>query len=165
MQIGLGFDIHRIKPVKNGGFFLAAGTKIPAPYRVLAHSDGDLLYHAAADALASALGMADIGHFFPSKKSTTRGIDSLEILKHYLVSLRRRGGSLLSVSAVIAAEKPPLDPHRRSIQRSLAGALGLPDRSVGLTFKTFEGIKPLAQNSIACWVNCLVQFNDKANQP
>ena len=156
MQIGLGFDIHRIRPARKGHILLA-GLKIAAPYRIEAHSDGDFVFHALADAIGSALGLGDIGEQFPPGLAKTRGMNSRLILDHYLSQLKKTKGRLLCVSLVVVAEKPKLGFYREEIRRSLAQALHLMPAKVGLTFKTFEALEPLAQKSVACWANCLIR--------
>ncbi|MBI2071168.1 MAG: 2-C-methyl-D-erythritol 2,4-cyclodiphosphate synthase [Elusimicrobia bacterium] len=156
MRIGLGFDLHRIKTAARG-YLLLGGIKIPAPYKVAAHSDGDLLFHALADALASALGLGDIGEFFPPGSSATRAMNSRRILDFYLGRMKKSRKKLLSVSAVIVAERPKLGPYRERLRRALAQSLGLPLDAAGLTFKTFEAMPALAEGSIACWANCLLK--------
>ncbi|MBI4062911.1 MAG: 2-C-methyl-D-erythritol 2,4-cyclodiphosphate synthase [Elusimicrobia bacterium] len=148
--------MHRIRPTRRG-FLLAAGVKIPAPYRVLAHSDGDFIFHAVSDALASSLGTNDIGHFFPPGKPETKAMNSAVILKHYLRALIGQGAQILSVSVVVAAQKPKLAAHCPRIRSALSEALAIPLHRVGLTMKTFEAVKPLASNCVACWATCLVE--------
>ena len=48
MRIGLGYDIHRLEP---GDGFMLAGVRVACPFRVIAHSDGDVVLHALCDAL------------------------------------------------------------------------------------------------------------------
>ncbi|MBI4370429.1 MAG: 2-C-methyl-D-erythritol 2,4-cyclodiphosphate synthase [Elusimicrobia bacterium] len=155
MLIGSGFDLHRLRASKKGALKLA-GINIPAPYVVLAHSDGDLLFHAFSDALASALGDGDIGAAFPPGIKKTRGMDSRRMLDHFLKKLKERSLILSNISVVLTVEKPRLNFYRDDIRRSLASATGLPLERVGLTIKTFEGIEPLAPKAIMCWVNCLI---------
>lgn len=156
MKIGLGFDLHRLKKVKNG-FLWLGGVKIPANYRILAHSDGDLLLHAASDAIAGALGLPDVGVSFPPGKTKTRGIDSRIILAHALNQAKKLKKRVVSASFVLALEEPKLGPYRDAIQRSLAHALDLSQKDIGLSFKTFEGLAPLAKKAVACWVTCLLK--------
>ncbi len=156
MRIGLGFDLHRIRRA-SGGRVLLAGIRISAPYRVEAHSDGDFVFHAVADSIASALALGDIGESFPPGDSKTKGMDSFRIIEWVLRKMKKKRRRLLSVSLVVVAEDPRLGPWRDRIRSSLAQALGIKRDKVGLTFKTFEGIGPFARQSVACWANCLIK--------
>lgn len=156
MRVGLGFDLHKIRPTRNG-FLLLGGVPIPAPFEVLAHSDGDILLHALSDAIFSALGLPDIGVLFPPGQKSTKGMDSKKILNRALAELKNRKKKLINVSCVVVLEKPRLTNFRESIRGSLAQLLGIKKDGIGLSAKSFEGLFPLANKAIACWVNCLIQ--------
>ena len=76
MRIGIGSDIHRLV---EGRQLIIAGVVIPSPVGELAHSDGDVLYHALSDAILGALALGDIGVFFPDSSDETFRMDSSEI--------------------------------------------------------------------------------------
>ncbi|MBI4669987.1 MAG: 2-C-methyl-D-erythritol 2,4-cyclodiphosphate synthase [Elusimicrobia bacterium] len=156
MQIGLGFDLHRIKPCRAGSI-VVAGVRIPAPYRIIAHSDGDFVFHAAADAVYSALGLTDIGDKFPAGLAKTRKMNSRLILESAMRELKKRKRRLLNLSVVIAAERPKLGPYRQAMRHSLAETTRLPPGKIGITLKTFENLAPLAEKAVACWANCLIK--------
>jgi 2-C-methyl-D-erythritol 2,4-cyclodiphosphate synthase len=62
-RIGFGEDAHRLaegRPLLLGGVSIEG-----APRGADAHSDGDVLLHAVADALLSAWALGDIGQHFP----------------------------------------------------------------------------------------------------
>ena len=56
MRIGLGYDSHRFT---DGDHVMIGGVRINHCKGVLAHSDGDVLLHALADALLGALALGD----------------------------------------------------------------------------------------------------------
>ena len=62
MRIGLGYDLHRLVP---GRPLILGGVAIPFDRGLLGHSDADVLTHAVIDALLGAVGLGDIGGFFP----------------------------------------------------------------------------------------------------
>ena len=47
MRIGHGYDVHRFGP---GNHITLGGVKIDCDYALIAHSDGDVMLHALADA-------------------------------------------------------------------------------------------------------------------
>lgn len=154
LRIGLGFDLHRIRR-QAGGWIMVGGVRLAAPYRIEAHSDGDFVFHAVADAIVSALGLGDIGEAFPPGQAKTKSMDSAKIVAWACRQAKKRKRRLESVSIVIAAEEPKFGPWRQNIRLSLAKALSLKPEKIGLTFKTFEGLFPLSR-SVACWANCLI---------
>ena len=47
VKVGSGFDAHRFdSEASDQNFIMLGGIKIPHQYRLLAHSDGDVLLHA-----------------------------------------------------------------------------------------------------------------------
>ena len=75
---GIGYDIHRFAP---GRKLILGGVEIPHPHGLEGHSDADVLLHAISDALLGAIAERDIGHHFPNRDESIRGISSLEILR------------------------------------------------------------------------------------
>ena len=141
-RIGYGEDAHRLtleKPLVLGG------VNIPqSPHGADAHSDGDVLLHALADALLSTYALGDIGQYFPPSDPAFKGLNSSEIVKRVLdvVNERVPAISIINVAAVVTLDKPKLGPYREMIQDKVAGVLGLEPARVGVTFKTSEGLAP-----------------------
>ena len=63
-RFGLGFDIHRLEP-DPGGSIMLGGYTVSCDYKLVAHSDGDVVLHAVTDAILGALALGDIGEWFP----------------------------------------------------------------------------------------------------
>lgn len=139
MRIGYGEDSHRLEA---GCPLWLGGVLIPAPRGALGHSDGDALLHTLADAIYSALGLADIGAHFPPQDPKTLGIASRLILAASLEAALKQGLKPVQVSAVVTLDSPKLSPFRSQLIDSLAGLLGLEPGLVGLSFKTSEGLAP-----------------------
>jgi 2-C-methyl-D-erythritol 2,4-cyclodiphosphate synthase len=86
-RVGYGEDIHRLVP---GRKLVLSGVKIPFDLGLEGHSDADVVYHAVSDALLGALGLGDIGKYFPPSDPSIAGIDSLLIVKKCLASSKKR---------------------------------------------------------------------------
>ena len=52
------------------------GIDVPSPHGLAAHSDGDVVYHAIADAILGAIGSGDIGELFPDTDMNNKNLDS-----------------------------------------------------------------------------------------
>ena len=142
IRIGYGEDAHRLaegRPLVLGGVTIAAATR-----GAVAHSDGDVLLHALADALLSAWALGDIGQHFPDTDPDFAGTASAALLTDALALALARAGGLrpAQASAVITLDRPKLGPHRAAIAARVAALLGLPADRVGITFKTSEGLAP-----------------------
>lgn len=141
-RIGFGEDAHGLS---SGRRLLLGGFEIPdSPRGAAAHSDGDALLHALSDAMLSAFGLGDIGHYFPPSNPNYAGLDSQVILQTVQERIRDAVGEteVVNVAAVVTIDRPKLGPHRLAIQRTLAELLGVEAGRVGLGFKTSEGLAP-----------------------
>jgi 2-C-methyl-D-erythritol 4-phosphate cytidylyltransferase/2-C-methyl-D-erythritol 2,4-cyclodiphosphate synthase len=153
--IGCGFDVHRFS---DGGRPLTlGGIKIPCSYKIAAHSDGDVLLHALADAILSCAHERDIGVLFPDTDERYDSLDSSVILAEAKKRLDTRNKKINCVSAVIMAETPKLAPYIRQMETRIAELLDIPPDTVGVSATTTEtlgivgekkGIAVLAEISV-----------------
>ena len=109
-----------------------------------AHSDGDVLLHALADALLSTYALGDIGKLFPPSDPKFAGMDSRQIVEHVLEKLIAHAGPVRvsNLAAVVTLDAPKLGALRDNIAASVAATLDIPSDQVGVTFKTSEGLAP-----------------------
>lgn len=144
MRIGIGWDLHRLRPEPNSSIPLG-GVPIPADHVVEAHSDGDVVLHAVVDACLGALALGDIGQLFPDTAEENRKRPSAEFVEHTLALLKERGWKVAQVDTIIQAQTPKIGPHREAIQRRVAELLNLELTEVGIKAKTFEELGPIGE--------------------
>ncbi|WP_092116413.1 2-C-methyl-D-erythritol 4-phosphate cytidylyltransferase [Desulfonatronum thiosulfatophilum] len=135
--VGFGYDVHRFgpgRPMKLGGISFPGGPEI------IAHSDGDVLLHALADALLGCLGRGDIGDLFPDTDPRFEGIDSAILLSEVLELVHQGGLTLTHVDVNIITQIPKIAPRREEIRRNLARLLQLDPSQVGVKAGTEEGM-------------------------
>lgn len=78
-RIGHGIDYHNLIYKKNNQQKLG-GVEFLLDYKVLAHSDGDVIIHSISNAILGALNCGDIGEWFSDKDDQNKNLDSLKIL-------------------------------------------------------------------------------------
>jgi len=140
LRIGYGEDSHLLAA---GVPLVVGGVTVPAPRGGSAHSDGDVLLHALADALLAAFALGDIGQLFPPGDPATKGIASSIIVAEALRQVEARGDwRVVNAAAVVTLDAPKLGPYRGPVQDSVSTLLRLPPASAGVTFKTSEGLAP-----------------------
>ena len=123
-RVGFGEDAHRLEA---GLPLVLGGVRVPgAELGAVAHSDGDAVLHAVADALLSGLALGDIGQYFPDTSEQWKGMDSSVILSRALSLVRERGYAPVNVALVVTLDKPKLGPLRAEIAVSVARLLNLP---------------------------------------
>jgi 2-C-methyl-D-erythritol 2,4-cyclodiphosphate synthase len=142
MRIGHGFDIHRIEAgegVHLGGVF------IPCAYRIIAHSDGDVLIHALCDALLGAIAAGDIGKLFPDNDPQFRGIDSRKLLAVVMQRVRDAGYGVVNADCTLVAEAPRVGQHVPAMCAVLAADMGVAINAVNVKATTNEGMGHLGR--------------------
>ena len=155
-RTGIGVDTHAFGAERK--YIVLGGVRIDAPTGLHAHSDGDVLCHAVMDALLSAAGLADIGHYFPNSSPQYKGADSLALLGKVRELIENEGFTVGNISAAIVAEAPKLAPHIRQMKLNLAHALQISERAVGITAGTNEGLGYLGRGEgITVIANALIR--------
>lgn len=135
MRIGHGYDVHRFG---EGAFITLGGVRIPHSFGLIAHSDGDVLLHALADALLGAAALGDIGKHFPDTDPTFKGADSRELLRHVLGLLQAKGWQVGNVDATIIAQAPKMAAHIQQMRSLIAEDLQVTLDQVNVKATTTE---------------------------
>jgi len=139
MRIGTGYDLHRLEA---GRPLILGGVTIPFEKGLAGHSDADALTHAVIDALLGAAALGNIGQHFPDTDPKWHDADSLKLLHHVMVLLRRHGYAILNIDSTIVAEAPKLNPHLDQMRAKLAECMDLPIARVSVKAKTNERVGP-----------------------
>ncbi len=84
VRIGIGKDIHNLIA---GDQIVLGGVTFKSNYQIQAHSDGDVIYHALANAILAAICEPDIGCFFSDQDPSNRNLNSEHILDLALAKL------------------------------------------------------------------------------
>ena len=135
---GVGIDTHAFGKAQD--HIVLAGVKIPSDTGLIAHSDGDVLLHAVMDALLSAAGLRDIGHYFPDTDGKWKDADSRKMLSIVRREIEKRGFTPVNLSVAVQAQKPRLAAFVPAMCENLAADLGIPPSAVGITVGTNEGL-------------------------
>jgi 2-C-methyl-D-erythritol 2,4-cyclodiphosphate synthase len=137
MQIGFGYDVHRLVPGRN---LVLGGVKIPFEKGLAGHSDADVLTHAVIDAILGAAGAGDIGRCFPDTEPQYKNISSLILLKQAGGIMKERGLDISNIDAVIVAQAPRLAGYLPAMGELIAHALGIASEKVNIKATTTEGL-------------------------
>ncbi len=132
---GIGYDVHRFK---EGRTLILGGVEIPHTHGLDGHSDADVLCHAIADAILGALGLPDIGYYFPPGDPDCLNISSLKILEKAAALCAEQGFSLVNIDSTLVSEAPKVLPYRDEMKQNIGRALGLDPARVGIKATTNE---------------------------
>ncbi len=135
IRIGHGYDVHRFC---DGDFIVIGGVKIPHEKKLLAHSDGDVLIHAIADALLGAAALGDIGYHFPDTDISYENIDSMILLSRVKDLLASKGYIVGNVDSTIVAQAPKMMNYIQNMRQNIARVLEISVDSVNVKATTEE---------------------------
>jgi 2-C-methyl-D-erythritol 2,4-cyclodiphosphate synthase len=146
IRIGLGFDIHRLE---KGRKLIIGGVEIPHEKGWVAHSDGDIFFHALTDALLGAIGYGDIGQLFPDNQEKWKGADSSIFLKEAYRIVKDKGFEIVNIDSYIILQKPKLLPYRKKIIQNTARILDINEDQIFIKGKTYEKLGDLGEGRAA----------------
>lgn len=135
LRIGQGIDVHAFGP---GDCVVLGGVTIPHEQGLVAHSDGDVLLHALADALLGALALGDIGQHFPDTDDAYSGADSRVLLRHVMGSIHQRGYRLVNADATLIAQAPKMAPHINAMRANIAADCQVSTEAISVKATTSE---------------------------
>ena len=154
---GIGFDLHKYK---DGSGIILGGCNIDCNYKIIAHSDGDVLLHSIADSILGASGIGDIGKYFSDRDEKNKNLDSTKIIRFCLDKLNELNLEIYNVDSIIICEEPKINPHRDNILKSLSLILEIPIDKIGLKATTSEQIGIIGKNK-AIAVQSYVNLREK----
>ncbi len=152
MRIGQGFDLHKLEC---GLELTLGGVKIPYSKGFVAHSDGDVLYHALIDAIFGSLALGDIGSHFPDNDPKYKDINSEILLKKAGEILLNNGYKIINIDSTITAEEPKMRPYIDEMRLNIAKALNLEVCQVSVKAKTNEKMDSIGE-CLAISANAIV---------
>lgn len=143
-RIGLGFDIHRLEAAAESHIPLA-GVAIPAAFRVVAHSDGDVVLHAVCDALLGAVAAGDLGEHFPDTDQRYAGCDSAKLVAAVLALPALQGAQVINVDINVIAQTPRLSGYKPAMRQRLSQILGVNEAVVSIKARSHEGVDAVGE--------------------
>jgi len=158
IRSGIGYDVHQFA---EGRPLILGGVEIPHTHGLDGHSDADVLSHAIADAILGALGLPDIGYYFPPGDDSCKDICSLRILEKCASLCEEYDYKLMNVDSSLVAEAPRVLPHAPAMKENIARSLGLTPAEIGIKATTNETMGFVGRREgMAAFATALVVKND-----
>jgi len=140
--IGLGIDFHRFNNKK--GKLILCGVKIPFHKTLVAHSDGDLGYHAISDGILGAISGGDIGIHFPDTSKKNKNLNSSKILKYtYDLMKKKINRDIKNIDLTFIGEEPKFSKYQKKMKLNISKLLNLNLNQVNIKATTTEKMGPL----------------------
>ena len=124
---------------------MLAGIHVPANFGEQAHSDGDVVFHACAEAILGALALGDLGTHFPDNDNQYKDIDSSILVKRVVLMMKENGCQINNIDISITLEKPKLKDYIFSMRENLASLLETSIINVSIKAGTNEGLDALGK--------------------
>jgi 2-C-methyl-D-erythritol 2,4-cyclodiphosphate synthase len=101
------------------------------------HSDGDVVAHAACDALLSAAGIGDLGSNFGTSDPKWSNAPGTAFLIETAVRVRTAGFDIANIAVQLIGDRPRLGTRRAEAELVMSEAIGAP---VSLSATTTDGL-------------------------
>ena len=176
LRIGHGFDIHKMVPLSEAGQPVVIGGVIidhedqkwtdkegkytDAPnsiYKtqlgVVAHSDGDVIYHSLVDAIFGALTLPDIGQVFQDTDPRWRGCDSSKFMEHAYDVMKYYGYQIGNIDVTLILERPKVAGFKPRMKENIVRLLHTTEGRVNIKARTHEKLDSMGElRSLSCHV-------------
>ena len=157
MRIGFASDIHRLV---YGRKLMLAGVDVPFSLGELAHSDGDVVYHAVAESILGALAIGDLGTHFPDSDPKTEGMNSAIIVDYVYKKMDEMGYEINNIDVSIYLEEPKLKSYKETMRSNIAKLLHTNIKNVSVKAGTNESLDAVGQR-IAVKADSIVLLKQK----
>lgn len=120
-RTGIGTDVHALvagRPMTVAGLHFPEETVGPE-----GHSDGDVVCHAACDALLSAAGLGDLGSNYGTSDPVWAGAAGVEFLTETARRVREAGFGIGNVAVQLIGNRPRLGTRRTEAEHLLSTAI------------------------------------------
>ncbi|KAL7435217.1 hypothetical protein ACHAXM_004650 [Skeletonema potamos] len=176
LRIGHGFDIHKMVPFEEAGQPIVIGgvvinhedqkwtdkdgkyTEKPGDIYitqlgVLAHSDGDVIYHSLVDAIFGALTLPDIGQVFQDTDPRWKGCDSAKFMEHAYDVMKYYGYRIGNIDVTLILERPKVAGFKPRMKENIVKLLHTTEGRVNIKARTHEKVDSVGElRSLSCHV-------------
>ena len=135
MRIGIGMDVH---PLNKDKPLIVGGVVIPSPFGSQGHSDGDALIHAIVDALLGAVGLGDIGSYFPSNDDKWENVSSTLFLKDCVEKIINTGWEIENIDTIVILQNPKISDFIPQIKIKLSQTIQISENQISIKDTTTD---------------------------
>nr|AYV97152.1 2-C-methyl-D-erythritol 2,4-cyclodiphosphate synthase [Haslea ostrearia] len=182
VRIGHGFDIHRMAPIQDAGQpvviggvtithkdvkwtdaegkYVEKGEKYETQLGVVAHSDGDVIYHSIVDGIFGALTLPDIGQVFQDTDPRWKGCDSSKFMEYAYEVMEGYGYKIGNVDVTLILERPKVASFKPAMKENIVSLLHTTPGRVNIKARTHEQVDSVGElRSLSCHVVLTLERN------
>ena len=160
-RTGIGLDVHKFSaPLSENVKVKICGIDVEHNQSIIAHSDGDVGFHAITEALLGSMALGNIGQLFPPNDKKYKNMDSAFFLEYTEKELKKIGAEIINIDLTVICEKPKIMPHSKTMRDNIARVLKIHPNQISIKATTTEKMGFLgAQEGIAAQAVCSVICN------
>ena len=135
------------------GKYVEAGGIYETQLGVVAHSDGDVVYHSIVDAIFGALTLPDIGQVFQDTDPRWKGCDSSKFMEHAYEVMNRYGYKIGNCDVTLILERPKVASFKPAMKENIVSLLHTTPGRVNIKARTHERVDSVGElRSLSCHV-------------
>lgn len=138
---------------KEGKYTGVPGGVYETQLGVVAHSDGDVVYHSIVDAIFGALTLPDIGQVFQDTDPRWRGCDSSKFMEHAWSVMDGHGYRIGNCDVTLILERPKVATFKPAMKENIVSLLQTTPGRVNVKARTHEQVDSVGElRSLSCHV-------------
>ena len=156
-KIGHSHDIHRLGENRK---LILGGIEIPFEFGLIGHSDADVVLHVVAESIIGALGLGDLGTFFPDTDAKYKNVSSDIFVIRAIEMAKEKGYRVNNIDITVFLEKPHLHIYKEKIKTNIALLLEVDKENVNIKATRGEGLGYIGRmEGISATAVVLLVFN------
>ena len=149
----LTFNIYVQKWTDAEGKYVEKGGIYETQLGVVAHSDGDVIYHSIVDAIFGALTLPDIGQVFQDTDPRWKGCDSSKFMEHAFEVMDGYGYEIGNIDVTLILERPKVANFKPEMKENIVNLLKTSPGKVNIKARTHERVDSVGElRSLSCHV-------------
>lgn len=153
--VGQAIDIHKLEQKSKSSQKLG-GIEFILDYQIRSHSDGDIILHTIANAIFGALGLEDIGYYFPDNDLKNKDLNSSKIVDFALSEMRKRNMKINNLDLTVISEHLYFHDIKYKIKNNLMTFLNT--NNISLKATRWEEDKKMIQcNAIITLISTILE--------
>lgn len=146
------------------GKYVEAGGVYETQLGVVAHSDGDVIYHSVVDGIFGALTLPDIGQVFQDTDPRWKGCDSSKFMEHAYEVMKGYGYKIGNIDVTLILERPKVASFKPAMKENIVSLLHTTPGRVNIKARTHEQVDSVGElRSLSCHVVLTLERETKEN--
>merc|ERR1712008_462340 len=112
---------------------------------VVAHSDGDVIYHSVVDAIFGALTLPDIGQVFQDTDPRWKGCDSSKFMEHAKDVMTGYGYQIGNIDVTLILERPKVASFKPGMKENIVTLLNTTPGRVNIKARPHEQVDSVGE--------------------